>query len=65
VGPPEDIVKRKYELTPYEKLMESIKHPPQLNSALELEQMTEDEKRKRSHPHLKPVQINAYLHKEN
>jgi hypothetical protein len=34
VGPPEDIVKRKYELTPYEKLMESIKHPPQLNSAL-------------------------------
>jgi spire-like protein len=54
VGPPEDIVKRKYELTPYEKLMESIKHPPQLNSALELEQMTEDEKRKRSHPHLKP-----------
>ncbi|XP_062501193.1 protein spire homolog 1-like [Corticium candelabrum] len=52
---PEKPSNRKYELTPYEKLMESIKHPPQLNSALELAEISEEVQLQRSHPHLKPV----------
>ncbi|XP_065827405.1 protein spire homolog 1-like [Oscarella lobularis] len=46
---------RRYDLTPYEKLMATIRNPPQLNTTLELLEL-KSKKADTRHPHLKPVE---------